>query len=115
VNRKISNWTAEVFVFSGRQNPTWILSEKQSGDWMKLWQEAPSTDKEVKQPSRLGYTGCKLQYNEHSHWFIYNGCVSFYDSGKIISKKDEERKIEYFLLHTASGENKKLLQDMKLI
>jgi hypothetical protein len=115
VKRLTNHWTVEVFVFSGRQNPTWKLSEKQASDWMEHWQKSPSSEKEVQQPSRLGYTGCKLQYNEHSHWFVYNGCVSFYENEKVVFKKDEDRKLEYFLLNTASGENNKILRGLKLI
>jgi hypothetical protein len=115
VKRQITNWTAEAFVFSGRQNPQWILTEEQADDWMNLWQRASSSDKEEQQPSRLGYTGCRLQLNEHSYWHMFDGCVSFYDKGQVISKEDEERKLEYFLLNTASAEIKEILHSLKVI
>lgn len=105
----------EAFVFSGRANPQWILTEKQAGDWMNHWQAAPSSGKEVERPSRLGYTGCRLQFNEHSYWLIGNSCVSFYDQEQVISKEDAGREMEFFLLNTATKEEKEILKSMKLI
>jgi hypothetical protein len=115
VKRQITNWTAEAFVFSGRPNPQWILTEKQADDWMDRWQAAPSSSKEVERPSRLGYTGCKLQFNEHSYWLIADSCVSFYDKGQVISKEDVGREMEYFLLHTATKEEKEILRSLNVI
>jgi hypothetical protein len=115
VKRQITNWTAEGFVFSGRQNPQWILTEKQANDWMDLWQTALHSNKDVQRPSKLGYTGCRLQFNEHSYWLIHDSCVSFYDEGQVISKEDAGREMEFFLLHTATKEEKEILQSLKLI
>jgi hypothetical protein len=102
-------------LFSGRQNPEWKLTTAQQKDWTKFWEQASLSDTEVKQPSILGYTGCRLQYNEHSHWQLYNGCVSFYEAGKIVSKKDEGRQMELFLLGTAPKEVRGFLREMKII
>ena len=115
MKRQITNWTAEAFVFSGRQNPQWILTEKQADDWKNLWQGASPSDKEVQRTSKLGYTGCRLQCNEHSYWIIFDGCVSFYDQQQVISKEDTGRAMEYFLLNTATKEEKEILQSLKLI
>jgi hypothetical protein len=115
VKRKINNWTAEAFVFSGRPNPEWELTDKQAHDWMNLWEAAPSSGKEVQRIPRLGYTGCRLQLNEHSYWFIYDSCVSFYDKGMVISKKDVEKKMEFFLLNTAPEEARDILLTLGLI
>ena len=106
---------AEAFVFSGRQNPQWILTEKQAHDWMDRWRAAPPSGIELQRPSRLGYTGCRLQLNEHSHWFIYDGCVSFHDKEQVISKEDAGREMEYFLLNTATMEEKEILRSLKVI
>jgi hypothetical protein len=115
VKRKISNWTAEAFVFSGRPNPEWVLTDKQAVDWMNLWQTAPYASKEVQLPSRLGYTGCRLQMNEHSYWILSDGCVSFYDNKQVIPKKDAENKMELFLLNSASEEPRQILLTLGLI
>jgi hypothetical protein len=110
-----TKWKATVLLFSGRQNPEWILTTVQQKSWMELWAEAHLSDTAVETPSILGYTGCRLQYNEHSHWQLYNGCVSFYEQGKIVSKKDEEKQMESFLLNTAPDEVKEVLRGLNII
>ncbi len=112
---KIANWTVEAFVFSGRPNPKWVLTKKQARDWMNFWQAAPSTSKEVQRISRLGYTGCKLQLNEHSYWILSDGFVSFYDNDQVISKKDIEKKLEFILLNSAPEESRTILVNLGLI
>jgi hypothetical protein len=108
-------WKATALLFSGRQNPDWELTAAQQKNWMLLWKHAPVSDTEVKQPSILGYTGCRLQYEEHSHWQLYNGCVSFYEKETVFSKKDEERQMELFLLNTAPEEVKEVLKQINII
>ncbi|NOT51246.1 MAG: hypothetical protein HOP10_08205 [Chitinophagaceae bacterium] len=76
--------------------------------WKQQWEAAPLSDEEVKRPSILGYTGCFLQNEEHSYWIIYNGCVSFYDSKTVISKRDDNRQMELWLLNTGPDEVSKL-------
>jgi hypothetical protein len=110
-----NNWTATALLFSGRPNFEWILTASQQKSWMKLWEEAALSKTGLEQPSILGYTGCRLQYNKHSHWQLYNGSVLFYEDGKIVSKKDEDKKMELFLLNTASAEVKAVLELMKII
>jgi hypothetical protein len=111
----VKKWTAVARLFSGRENPDWELTLAQQKNWMILWQQAPLSDTEVEIPSRLGYTGCRLQYNAHSHWQLYNGCVSFYEKETVFSKKDEERQMELFLLNTAPEEVKEVLRDIRII
>jgi hypothetical protein len=108
-------WNATALLFSGRQNPEWKLSAAQQKKWMVLWQNAPLNHTAVEIPSILGYTGCRLQYNEHSHWQLCNGCVSFYEKDAVFSKKDEDRKMELFLLSTAPGEVKEILKQQHII
>jgi hypothetical protein len=104
-----TNCKVTVLLFSGRRNPEWKLTTSQQKSWMQLWEQASLSDTEAERVSTLGYTGCKLQFDEHSHWYLYNGCVSFYEGGKIVSKKDEGRKMELFLLGTAPEEVKEIL------
>ena len=110
-----TKWKATALLFSGRQNPDWMLTDIQQKSWLKLWQLASLSDTEVESVSKLGYTGCRLQYDEHSHWQLYNGCVSFYEKGKSVSKKDDEKKMELFLLNTAPGEVRGILKQQKII
>ncbi|MFM6926711.1 MAG: hypothetical protein ACKOU7_14480 [Ferruginibacter sp.] len=108
-------WKATALLFSGRENPEWKLTAAQQKNWMALWQQAPLCNTDVASPSLLGYTGCRLLYDGHSHWQLYNGCVSFYEKETIFSKKDENRQMEMFLLGTAPEEVKEVLREMKVI
>jgi hypothetical protein len=101
-------------LFSGRQNPEWELTAALQKNWMLLWKHASLSDTEVESASKLGYTGCRLQYDEHSHWQLYNGCV-FFEKDTFFSKKGEERQMELFLLNTASEEMKVILTQQNII
>lgn len=108
-------WKATAMLFSGRKDPAWELTIAQQKAWMILWQQALLSNTEVEIPSLLGYTGCRLQHNEHSHWQLHNGCVSFYEKETVFSKKDEDRQMELFLLSTAPEEVKRILKEMKVM
>ncbi len=114
---KLTNtkWKATALLFSGRKDPEWELTTVQQKAWMILWQQALLSNTEVESVSRLGYTGCRLQHDEHSHWQLFNGCVSFYEKETVFSKKDEDRQMELFLLSTAPEEVKAILREMKII
>ncbi len=112
INKK---WNATALLFSGRRNPEWELTPAQQKKWMVLWKQAALSNEEVNTPSLLGYTGCRLQHNEHSHWQLYNGCVSFYENETVFSKKDEDRQMELFLLNTAPEEVKEILRKIDVI
>lgn len=108
-------WKVTALLFSGRENPAWKLTAAQQKNWMQLWEDADLSNTEVEHVAKLGYTGCRLQLHEHSHWQLYNGCVSFYEDGKIVSKNDEGRKMELFLLGTAEEELREILKEMKIV
>jgi hypothetical protein len=110
-----TKWKATAMLFSGRKDPEWELTASQQKAWMVLWKQAPSSNTKVETVSRLGYTGCRLQQDEHSHWQLYNGCVSFYEAGEFVSKKDDDKKMELFLLNTAPEEVKGILKEQKII
>ena len=115
MNEDDIKWVVTAFLFSGRPNPQWELTAKQSAVWMNLWQQAATSSKDVERPSILGYTGCRLQYNEHSHWLIYNGCVSFYNKDSVVSKDDKYKEMEKFLLQTAPNDIKNVLRSLAVL
>lgn len=112
---KIINRCAEVYIYSGRPNPKWLLSTGQIKSWKQQWTDAPLSGYEVQRPAVLGYTGCRLQYDEHAYWIIYDGRISFYEEGKITSREDQHRRMELFLLRTSTGEAKEILHSLELI
>ncbi len=115
MKRKIASCTAEAFIFSGRPNPQWELDPEQMKSWMQQWEEASYSDSEVQRPPVLGYNGCRLQKDEHSYWIICNSYVSFYGTNTVINKRDDDRRMELWLLHTAPGEIKTLVQQSGII
>jgi hypothetical protein len=104
-----------VFLFSGRPNPEWELSPALYDQWKVLWEKASLTDKETERPSILGYTGCRLQLSGSGYWLVYNGRVTFYNDTVKISKEDTERKMEFFLLHTAPTEITLILRQTSVL
>jgi len=115
MNEGATKWIVTAYLFSGRPNPEWKLTKKQGADWMKLWQQAEIHHKKVERLSLLGYTGCRLQCNEHSHWLIYNGCVSFYDKDSVVSKGDKNKEMETLLLQAAPNDIKNVLRSLAIL
>ncbi|MFN8290475.1 MAG: hypothetical protein U0U70_09470 [Chitinophagaceae bacterium] len=109
---KITPHTAEAFLFSGRPNPRWKLNKAQQRTWRQYWEEAPRGERQANRLPVLGYSGCLLQYDEHSYWIIFNGCVSFYEKDKVTNKKDINQQMEQWLLGTAPGEVQKLTANL---
>jgi hypothetical protein len=113
--QQLTNLVVTISLFSGRPNPQWNLTKQQADVWIQYWNKADLSEYAVPLASKLGYSGCRVQKNKHSYWVIFNSCVSFYDNDTVISKSDPGREMEFFLLHTASSETKKLLAEMKVI
>ena len=110
-----TTWTVTALLYSGRQNPAWLLTATEQRSWMELWQSAVLNDTAQKPLPGLGYSGCTLQFEKRSHWHLFNGCVLFYEKGKVIAKKDNDRTMELLLLSSAPLEVKQELQLMKII
>lgn len=98
----------EVFRYSGRLNPQWKLSRAQMAHWITEWEKAPPSPDTAARVSKLGYTGCLLKKDKDKFWIIFNGCISLYEGKKISSRKDENRKMERWLLATAPGDMYKM-------
>jgi hypothetical protein len=106
-------WTATAFVFSGRQDPQWILSAEQSKRWLAHWESAGTSNRQTVIPSILGYRGCKLQKNEHSYWLVHNSCVCLYENDVVICRKDAGRTAELYLLSTGPDTAQLILRQLR--
>ena len=102
-------------LFSGRRNPEWELTPGQQLQWQELWKQAPATNERATLVSKLGYTGCRLQPDEHSYWLISGGCVSFYQKDAVLSKLDGGRKMELFLLNTSPEDTRQILRTQEIL
>lgn len=110
-----TTWKVTALLYSGRQNPEWLLTAAEQQRWMELWLSAVLNETAPEPSPVLGYTGCTLQFEERSHWLLFNGCVSLYAGDHVVSKKDGGRAMELFLLSTAPQQVKEELLLMKII
>jgi hypothetical protein len=108
VTLKLNNdpyWICGALVFSGRQDPTWLLNNDEAQRILNIWNSLPESHKHISIPNILGYKGCFLASSSIDKWISFRGIVSFYREGRIIeSRKDTERKFEKELLKTAPEE-----------
>ena len=107
-------WKVTVRLYSGRQNPEWVLTEKQADYLQKQWDQAIFVNTVLLPPSPLGYTGCRVQKYDHTFWVLYNGIISLHEKEKEYFKKDPNKTLELFLLHTGPEEVKALLHKINI-
>ena len=105
-----NNWTVTAFMFSGRRNPQWKLSAAQAEEWLTKWNAAPVISPVRSPPGKLGYTGCRIEKDEHQYWMTGNGMVSYYKNGVPCTKEDKNRVMELYILSTAAADIKDILQ-----
>ena len=96
--------TVTLHVFSGRPNPTWILTEAQSTELLSKVESISqiSNFKPVGLSGGLGYQGFSVQYhNSPMSLFVHAGIV---DTGTLVpSLISQNREIEEWLLSTAGA------------
>lgn len=115
MNNTENNWTVTAFMFSGRRNPLWKLSAAQAEEWLTKWNEAPVISPVPSPPGKLGYTGCRIEKDEHQYWMAGNGFVSYYKNGVCCNKEDKNRVMELYILSTAAADIKDILQIQQVL
>lgn len=115
MNNTENNWTVTAFMFSGRRNPLWKLSAAQAEEWLTKWNAAPVISPVPSPPDKLGYTGCRIEKDEHHYWMVEKGFVAYYKNGVICYKDDTYRVMELFILSTAPAEVKDILQMQQVL
>jgi len=103
-------------VYSGRENPSWNLSEKQTSDLLALVGDLPNSEASAL-PDNLGYHGFQVELAENAAEIVaYKGRV-LYKSAEAEDKyfTDTKRRMEMFLLNSAGSslneELKRLVKD----
>ena len=94
------HWTVIALIYSGRPDPRWDLSEEQTDQFLSLWRQASNSETEVTIPSVAGYKGIRM-LSPGKQFLIYNGSMTVIENQFRISKRDNQRSIERFLLNTA--------------
>jgi hypothetical protein len=85
----------ELDIFSGRENPSWLLKKEQSETLIALMSGSTDSGALPQEPPPLGYRGFCIEY-DGATWRAYRGTLS----GANICRIDPDRSIERFLLHT---------------
>jgi hypothetical protein len=106
-------------VYSGRENPSWNLSENQISEMLALVGDLPRSEA-FALPDNLGYQGFQVELTENAaektqEIVAYKGRV-LYKSAESGDKyfTDREKRMEMFLLNSAASLNdelKKLVKD----
>lgn len=96
----------KIHLYSGRRNPEWLLSEKDTGEFLRLCQQAKSSSKKYKPVSKLGYAGCLLFINEKK-FFVYDGLAVLFEGDKVVMLKDDKDHLMEKLLISFAPEEVK--------
>ena len=98
----------ELDVFSGRENPTWILSAQDERVFIEKFRSLPKIKGEVSVWNGLGYRGLIVRGGSIENMSvgdikIYNGTVSAIIENNASNYSDPGRVLELWLIKTAKG------------
>ena len=108
-----NGWKVIALIYSGKTDPQWQLSTEQADHFIELWNRAADSTNEVVNPSILGFKGIRV-LSKNKQCLIYNGVITCIEDGRKSSRIDEGRKIEKFLLGTASEGTSKLFKQLNV-
>ena len=99
-------------IYSGRENPSWNLSEKQISDLLALVGDLPKSEA-FTLPDNLGYHGFQVELTENAaektqEIVAYKGRVLYKSAEADKYFTDRERRLELFLLNSADSLNEEL-------
>ena len=103
-------------VYSGRENPTWNLSEKQISDLLALL-GGLSKSEPAALPDNLGYHGFQVELagnaaEKTQEIVAFKGRVIYKSADADQYFTDPERRLEMFLLNSAGSLNKELYKSV---
>jgi hypothetical protein len=96
-----ADWQGEALVFSGRPDPTWVVSGSTADALLRLWAELPSRTGRRPSPPQLGYRGCLLRAPDGRVWESFGGQVTLSDGLVKDTRDDPGHRFERLLLATA--------------
>jgi hypothetical protein len=104
-------------VYSGRENPSWNLSEKQISDLLALVGDLPNSEA-FTLPDNLGYHGFQVELTENAaektqEIVAYKGRVLYKSAEADKYFTDPKRRLELFLLNSADSLNDELKRLVK--
>jgi hypothetical protein len=96
-----TGWRAGAFVFSGRPDPTWPVTDETAVHLERIWASLDALEGEAPKPPSLGYRGCFVQDQTGRLWTAFGGAVILTESGSSSSRRDEAQAFERSLLASA--------------
>jgi hypothetical protein len=100
-SRSPEGWIAGAFLYSGRRDPTWQVSEKVAEALQKLWDGMAPAPGAALDASRLGYRGVFLREAEGREWSAFRGLASLKTRTGIEVRTDTAREFEKRILASA--------------
>jgi len=98
----VHGWTAGAYLYSGRRDPVWNVSERVVKQLLALWESLPCTSEQKElHHGGLGYRGSFLRGDDKREWVAFNGLVSLQTSAGMQVRKDAAREFEKILLASA--------------
>ena len=97
-----------LFIFSGRPNPTWSLTQAQDVELGQRLNAFPPADQPFEEFKRLGYAGFSLllpaiENQPRQHVEVFEGIARVDTDDLVTFLADENRALEWWLLDTATG------------
>lgn len=104
-------------IYSGRENPSWNLSEKQIIDLLALFGDLPKSES-FTLPDNLGYHGFQVELTENAaektqEIVAYKGRIIYKSAEADKYFTDPKRRLEMFLLNSADSLNEELYKSVK--
>jgi len=96
-----AQYIAGASIFSGRPDPTWPIEANVAENLLALWESLPTYSGPVQSAPALGYRGCYLRDPKGCEWFSYQAVVTMEMNGKIVQRRDHDRRFERMLLTSA--------------
>lgn len=94
----------KIHLYSGRRNPEWFLTEKDTDEFLLLWDKAAKSKQKYEPVSKLGYAGCFV-FIEEKKLFVYNGLAVLFENNIAVEvKEDVGKKMEKLLIGCGPGE-----------
>lgn len=99
----VSGWRAGAWVYSGRENPSWPLDDRQVECLLALWENLPLASRTMPARSEvdLGYRGCWFGRESSGVWSAAGDQVTCTNRSRTESRFDAAQRLESAVLATA--------------
>lgn len=94
---------ASFIIFSGREDPTWVMTEDERARLYELLRVLPGTMMKIDEPRDLGYKGIQIELTESETLTIFKGMVQVVSGKEVRKFMDYNRELEMWIFQTAYG------------